>query len=148
MDCLFGPIVTVLIILSFMIITWIGLTFWGPQYIQKLKKTGVRMGTGENDSISEASYSDTLTSATYRLLGHTTHTVTFTFYTYAQASVLYKIAIGTTKVSLEKKSAILNFVEKHGGFFSPKLLRIITRPSWSIGSKSCKILFRSEVISR
>ena len=38
-----GPIVTVLIIL----ITRIGLRFWGPYHIQKLKKIGVRMGTGE-----------------------------------------------------------------------------------------------------
>ena len=36
-----GPIVTVLIIL----ITGIGLRFWGPYHIQKLKKIGVRMGT-------------------------------------------------------------------------------------------------------
>ena len=59
--------------------------------------------------ISEVLYSDTLTSATYRLLGRTTHIVTpidMKFCIYVQVSVLYKIAIGTTKLRLQNLSTI------------------------------------------
>ena len=43
-----GPIVIVQIILSFLIIfTQVRLPFWGPEHIQKLKKIGVRTGTGD-----------------------------------------------------------------------------------------------------
>ena len=43
-----GPIVIVQIILSFLvIITQVRLPFWGPYHIQKFKKIGVCMGTGE-----------------------------------------------------------------------------------------------------
>ena len=92
--------------------------FWGPEHVQKLTKFGVHIGTGignfRNLHISEVSQSETLTSATYRILGHTKHTVTpidLKFGTHKQSSVLYKIAIVTTKVRLEHFSAIFNFVK-------------------------------------
>ena len=65
-------------------------------------------------NISHVSRSEMLTSTTYRLLGHTTHTVTpigLKFFTYVQASLLHKIAIGTTRLHLLHFSAILNFVK-------------------------------------
>ena len=81
----------------------------------KIKKIGVHMGTGKTfENVRFQRFIRTLTSTTYRLLVHTTHTVTpidMTFCTYVQASVLYKIAIGTTKLRLQRFSAIWNFVK-------------------------------------
>ena len=88
--------------------------FLGAWTFSEVEKIWCAHEEWRNLHISEVSYLETLTSATYRLLGHTTHTVTpidLKFCTDMQASVLYKIAIGTTNLRLEKNSAILNFVK-------------------------------------
>ena len=100
--------------------------FGGLSYSEVEKMWCAHWGLAKNFKIfhiSEVSYSDTLTSATYRFLH-------LTFCTYVSASVLYKIAIGTTEVRLEKMSAIFEFSEKHVlAISSYTIVQILTKTS-------------------
>ena len=142
------PIVTVLVILFLCFFYYFTsstafLGAWTYSKVEKIWRALAKKCTHLH--ISEVSHSDTLTSATYRFLRHTTHNcvvtpIDLTFCTDMQASVLYKIAIGTTNLCLLNFSAILNYVKNSFLqtpptpyiWFALKLVWIITTASWSI----------------
>ena len=116
-------------------------------------------GLANNFTICHISHSETLTSATYRLLRHTTHTLTpigLKCCTYVQANVLYKIAIGTTNLC-RKKNLPFEFCDKHVFANSSYIVHLIRKKNSSYHhytklanpyQKLGKILFPSEAINQ